>query len=87
MSSKERIELFLKYQNQNMSFEEISQKMEIKPTTLRRTLNKFGYKSDKGKYVKTVDKKEIESQITFEDINNKKKKKKKKTRLLKKIEK
>lgn len=79
MSSKERIELFLKYQNQNMSFEEISQKMEIKSTTLRRTLNKFGYKSDKGKYVKTVDKKEIESQITFEDINNKKAKKIKKT--------
>ena len=37
MNSKERIELFLKYQNEKMSFEDISKKLEIKPDTLRRT--------------------------------------------------
>ena len=48
MNSKERIELFLKYQNEKMSFEDISKKLEIKPDTLRRTLNKNVYKSNKG---------------------------------------
>ena len=72
----ERIELFLKYQNENMSFEDISNKLEVKPATLRRNLNKAGYRSDKGKYVKIreVDKnsnENMESQISFGDINNK----------------
>ena len=66
MDSKDRIDLFLKYQNQNMSFEDISSKLEIKPSTLRKTLNRNGYKSNKGIYMKTKD----ESQISFEDINN-----------------
>ena len=66
MSSKDRVELFLKYQNENMPFEEISKKLEVKPDTLRRTLNKHGYKSDKGIYVKKID----ESQISFDGINN-----------------
>ena len=39
MNSKDRIELFLKYQSENMSFEDISKKLEVKPTTLRRSLN------------------------------------------------
>lgn len=69
MNSKDRIELFLKYQKQNMSFEDISNKLEIKPTTLRRSLNKHGYKSEKGIYVKSID----ESQLSFEDIKNNKK--------------
>ena len=64
MDSKDRIDLFLKYQNQNMSFEDISSKLEIKPSTLRKTLNRNGYKSNKGIYMKTKD----ESQISFEDI-------------------
>lgn len=69
MNSKDRIELFLKYQKQNMSFEDISNKLEVKPTTLRRSLNKYGYKSEKGIYVKSID----ESQLSFEDVNNTKK--------------
>lgn len=69
MNSKDRIELFLKYQKQNMSFEDISNKLEIKPATLRRSLNKNGYKSEKGIYVKSID----ESQLSFEDIKNTKK--------------
>ena len=69
MNSKDRIELFLKYQKQNMSFEDISNKLGIKASTLRRSLNKNGYKSDKGIYVKSID----ESQISFEDIKDTKK--------------
>ena len=67
MDSKDRIELFLKYQNENMSFEDISNKLEIKPSTLRKTLNRNGYKSDKGIYVKVE---ENQSQISFEEIKN-----------------
>lgn len=69
MNSKDRIELFLKYQNQNMSFEDISKKLEIKPATLRRNLNKNGYKSEKGIYVKSID----ESQLSFDNVNSTKK--------------
>ena len=69
MNSKDRIELFLKYQNQNMSFEDISEKLEMKPATLRRNLNKNGYKSEKGIYVKSND----ESQISFDNVNSTKK--------------
>lgn len=69
MNSKDRIELFLQYQKQNISFEDISKMLEIKPDTLRRSLNKNGYKSDKGIYVKSID----ESQISFEDVKNTKK--------------
>ena len=81
----DRIELFLKYQNENMSFEDISNKLGVKPTTLRRSLNKAGYKSDKGKYIKMeeIDKNNkigSESQISFQDINNKSKIKPKSTK-------
>ncbi|WMT80489.1 DNA-binding protein [Terrisporobacter mayombei] len=69
MNSKDRIELFLKYQNQNMSFEDISKELEIKPATLRRSLNKSGYKSEKGIYVKSFD----ESQLSFDSADNTKK--------------
>lgn len=69
MNSKDRIELFLKYQNQNMSFEDISEKLEMKPATLRRNLNKNGYKSEKGIYVKSID----ESQLSFDNVNSTKK--------------
>lgn len=69
MNSNDRIELFLKYQKQNMSFEDISNKLEIKPATLRRSLNKNGYKWEKGIYVKSID----ESQLSFKDVNNTKK--------------
>ena len=56
MNSKDRIELFLKYQSENMSFEDISKKLEVKPTTLRRSLNKYGYKSNNGIYEKEIQK-------------------------------
>ena len=69
MNSKDRIELFLKYQKQNMSFEDISNKLEMKASTLRRSLNKNGYKTVKGIYVKSTD----ESQISFEDVKDTKK--------------
>ena len=65
MNSKERIELFLKYQNEKMSFEDISKKLEIKPDTLRRSLHKNGYKSNKGVYEKKVD----DSQLSFSVLN------------------
>lgn len=76
MNSKDRIELFLKYQNQNMSFEDISKELEIKPATLRKSLNKNGYKSEKGIYVKSID----ESQLSFENVNNTKKNSKSKSK-------
>ena len=69
MNSKDRIELFLRYQEQNMSFEDISNELGIKSSTLRRSLNKNGYKSEKGIYVKYID----ESQISFEGIKDTKK--------------
>lgn len=69
MNSKDRIELFLKYQEQNMSFKDISNKLEVKPATLRKNLNKNGYKSEKGIYVKSID----ESQLSFKDTNDIKK--------------
>lgn len=70
MSFNDRIETFLKYQEKNMSFEEICNKMEMKSSTLRRTLNKNGYKSVKGKYVKSsVD--DI-NQMSFEDMTKNK---------------
>ena len=61
MNSKDRIELFLKYQSENMSFEDISKKLEVKPTTLRIRLNKYWYKSNNGIYEKSTD----ESQKSF----------------------
>lgn len=77
MSTKDRIELFLKYQSENMSFEDISKKLNVKPTTIRRSLNKYGYKSRDGVYVKAID----ESQISFEDIKDNSKSNKSKSKV------
>lgn len=85
MSVNDRIELFLKYQNKNMSFEEISNIMDIKSSTLRRSLNKNGYKSENGKYVKSPEK--DVNQITFEDMSKKKTVKKTKSNTKKQEEK
>ncbi len=74
MKTKDRIELFLKYQSKNMTFEEISNKLEIKPNTLRRSLNKNGYKIDNGIYAKSNN----ESQISFEEVSKVKNDKKSK---------
>ena len=61
MKGNERLEKFLKLQNKNVSFENISKEIGISSATLRRFLNKMGYKSEDGKYVLTseIEKKEI----------------------------
>ena len=53
MKGNERLEKFLQLQNKNISFENISKEIGISPVTLRRFLNKMGYKSENGKYVLT----------------------------------
>lgn len=52
MDSIKRVDKFLKLQEQGMSLEEIASTLGIKPQTLRRDLNKSGYKSVKGRYIK-----------------------------------
>ena len=61
MKGNERLEKFLQLQNKNISFENISKEIGISPVTLRRFLNKMGYKSENGKYVLTseIEKNEI----------------------------
>ena len=61
MNGNERLEKFLELQNKNTSFENISKEIGISPVTLRRFLNKMGYKSENGKYVtiSEIEKKEI----------------------------
>lgn len=61
MKGNERLEKFLQLQNKNISFENISKEIGISPITLRRFLNKMGYKSENGKYVLTseIEKNEI----------------------------
>lgn len=51
MKDNKRLEKFLKLQNKNISFENISKEIGVSPVTLRRFLNKMGYKSENGKYV------------------------------------
>lgn len=65
MKDKERLDTFIKLQNKKVDFEDISKELGIKPTTLKRFLNKMGYKLEQGKYVLK------ESQITFEQIDKK----------------
>ena len=52
MDSNERVDEFLKLQEKGISLEEIASTLGVKPQTLRKDLNKSGYKSIKGKYVK-----------------------------------
>ena len=52
MNSNERVDEFLKLQEKGISLEEISSTLGVKPQTLRKDLNKSGYKSVKGKYIK-----------------------------------
>ena len=61
MKGNERLEKFLQLQNKNISFENISKEIGISPVTLRRFLNKMGYKSENGKYILTseIEKNEI----------------------------
>ena len=84
MNSNERIDEFLKLQEQGVSLEEIASTLGVKPQTLKRTLNKNGYKSVKGKYIKKEQSVEDNFvQVQFEDngiIEKTKPKKKKVTK-------
>ncbi|QJA08789.1 DNA-binding protein [Romboutsia sp. CE17] len=61
MEVNERLEAFLKLQSKNISFDNISKEIGIKPTTLRRFLNKMGYKSENGIYISTNEDKSTKS--------------------------
>lgn len=79
MTANERIKIFLQLQNKNLKFQDIADKMEIKPQTLRSYLNKKGYKLTNGKYElkdDIDDIKEEKKQIEFNEIKNTKVEKK-----------
>ena len=82
MTSNQRIDEFLKLQNKGISLDEIASTLGIKPQTLKRDLNKNGYKSVKGKYIKKYEKSQnVSIQVYFVDNelnqkNNEKKAKK-----------
>lgn len=72
MNSNERIDEFLKLQDKGTSLEEIAFILGVKPQTLRKDLNKNGYKSVKGKYIKKqndLKQKNNSVQVKFEDTN------------------
>ena len=52
MASNQRIDEFLRLQDKGISLDEIASTLGVKPQTLRRNLNKNGYKSVNGKYIK-----------------------------------
>ena len=82
MTSNQRIDEFLKLQNKGISLDEIASTLGIKPQTLKRDLNKNGYKSVKGKFIKKDEKSQnVSIQVSFVDNelnqkNNEKKAKK-----------
>ena len=82
MTSNQRIDEFLKLQDKGISLDEIASTLGIKPHTLKRDLNKNGYKSVKGKYIKKDEKSQnVSIQVSFVDNelnqkNNEKKAKK-----------
>lgn len=82
MTSNQRIDEFLKLQDKGISLDEIASTLGIKPQTLKRDLNKNGYKSAKGKYIKKDEKSQnVSIQVSFVDNelnqkNNEKKAKK-----------
>ena len=82
MASNQRIDEFLKLQDKGISLDEIASTLGIKPQTLKRDLNKNGYKSVKGKYIKKDEKSQnVSIQVSFVDNelnqkNNEKKAKK-----------
>ncbi len=84
MNGNERLDKFLKLQDKNISFENIAKEIGISTTTLRKFLNKMGYKSQNGKYIsynynlkkdieisKSNKKSKKETQISFEQIDEK----------------
>lgn len=82
MTSNQRIDEFLKLQDKGISLDEIASTLGIKPQTLKRDLNKNGYKNVKGKYIKKDEKSQnVSIQVSFVDNelnqkNNEKKAKK-----------
>ena len=82
MTANQRIDEFLKLQDKGISLDEIASTLGIKPQTLKRDLNKNGYKSVKGKYIKKDEKSQnVSIQVSFVDNelnqkNNEKKAKK-----------
>ena len=52
MTEKQKLDKFLKLQNKGMTIDEIAIELNCEVRPLRRFLNKHGYKSVKGKYVK-----------------------------------
>ena len=79
MTSNQRIDEFLKLQDKGISLDEIASTLGIKPQTLKRDLNKNGYKSVKGKYIKKDEKSQnVSIQVSFVDneLNQKTKEKK-----------
>ena len=82
MTSNQKIEEFFKIQKKGISLDEIASTLGIKPQTLKRDLNKNGYKSVKGKYIKKDEKSQnVSIQVSFVDNelnqkNNEKKAKK-----------
>ena len=82
MASNQRIDEFLRLQDKGISLDEIASTLGVKPQTLRRNLNKNGYKSVKGKYIKRDEKSQnVSIQVSFVDNelnqkNNEKKAKK-----------
>ena len=82
MTSNQRIDEFLKLQDKGISLDEIASTLGIKLQTLKRDLNKNGYKSVKRKYIKKDEKSQnVSIQVSFVDNelnqkNNEKKAKK-----------
>lgn len=89
MKYNERLDKFLKLQNENISFNDIAKEIGISSNTLRKFLNKMGYKSQNGKYVSVIkleksteiknnkNNPKKEFQISFEQIEEKTKSKEK----------
>ncbi|SCI16610.1 MULTISPECIES: DNA-binding protein [unclassified Romboutsia] len=72
MKGNERLDKFLKLQDKNIGFENIAKDIGISTTTLRKFLNKMGYKSENGKYVSYNSNLEKDIKISKPKINSKK---------------
>ena len=55
-SNEETVNEVLKLQNENYKLNEIAEKMESNPTTIRRAMNRSGYKTKNGIFIKEDDK-------------------------------
>lgn len=69
MASNQRIDEFLRLQDKGISLDEIASTLGVKPQTLRRNLNKNGYKSVNGKYVKD-NKESINTSVQVSFVDN-----------------